>query len=565
MTADDVGTVATKKRKSAAKRRRKRCVAPKRRARAKPRAKRSALDAYTPGVAVGEAEALAGVSSAAAKRKAAAKKRKRAQACRKPAKKKRKPAVKRVAPIAQPVPPPPAAPSAPVPPLTSPLAIYSGAFGRREAERLLWRAGFGPSPGHAEALAALGLDGAVRALTRPAGEPTLTGAEPTDGEGPLFPEDAWGHDHLWFLDRMVRTDQQLIERMTLIWHDWFATSGDAVDQRLMIGQNHTFRRNALGSFHTLVREITADPAMILWLNQNENSRWNPNENYARELQELFTLGADRGAYSEDDVRELARALTGWTSSWSAELGSHNFRFVANRHDAGVKTVFGRGGNWNWEDACRLCLENPLHPSFLVEKLWSYFIPEPPSAGDREALEQAYTSSGYQVRPLVEAILLHPRLHEGPRMVKPPVVALAGWLRALRRPIDTGAWNWLCEGAAQRLFHPPNVAGWDDDRWLDTSTLRGRWEMASYAVADRELQGPSLNEYDETETPEQAVRAARDFWGDPPLTPESVAALTAFATAAVAGPLAVWQRRTYRGLRQNALRVLVATCPDMQTS
>jgi len=445
------------------------------------------------------------------------------------------------------------------------LPVYRGPFRRAQAERLLWRAGFGPSPGHAEALAALGLDGAVRALTRPAGAPELTGAAPTDGEGPLYPEDAWGHDHLWFLDRMVRTDQPLIERMTLVWHDWFATSGDAVDQRLMIGQNETFRRNALGSFHTMAREITADPAMILWLNQNENSRWNPNENYARELQELFTLGADRGAYSEDDVRELARALTGWTSSWSAELGSHDFRFAANRHDAGVKTVFGRSGNWDWEDACRLCLENPHHPSFLVEKLWSYFIPVPPSAGDRQALEQAYVASGYEIRPLVEAILLHPQLHSGPRMVKPPVVALAGMLRALRRPIDTGAWNWLCENAAQRLFHPPNVAGWDDERWLDTSTLRGRWELAGYAVGDRELQGPALDQYDETETPALAVSKARDFWGDPPLTAETVATLESFAAACVAGPLAGWQRRTYRGLRQNALRVLIASCPDMQTS
>jgi hypothetical protein len=560
--------VATKKRKSAAKRRRRQCAAPKR-AKRRARAKRSALDSYSPRATTGPAEAAApsaaaaAMGSPAARRRAAAKRRKAAAKC-KPVKRRKRKAARRKAPVAQPVPPPPA-PAAPGP-LSSPIAIYSGAFGRREAERLLWRAGFGPSPGHAEALAALGLHGAVRALTRPSGPPTLTGAAPHEGDGGgLFPEDAWGHDHLWFLDRMVRTDQPLIERMTLIWHDWFATSGDAVDQRLMIGQNETFRRNALGSFHTMVREITADPAMILWLNQSENSRWNPNENYARELQELFTLGADRGAYTEDDVRELARALTGWTYSWTAELGSHNFRFVANRHDPGVKTVYGRSGNWGWEDACRLCLENPLHPSFLVEKLWSYFIPQPPSASDRQALEQAYVTSGYQVRPLVEAILLHPELHAGPRMVKPPVVALAGSLRALRRPIDTGAWGWLCEGAGQRLFRPPNVAGWDDDRWLDTSTLRGRWEIVAYAVGDRELAGPALDQYDETETPERAVRVARDFWGDPPLTDATVAALTTFATDCLPASMSAWQRKTYRGLRQNALRVLVATCPDMQTS
>jgi hypothetical protein len=535
--------VAAKKRRSTAKRRSKRraCTTPKRRA----KARRSALDSYTPS------------ADAAAKRKL---KRKHCRK-RRPKKRRRPP---RPAPVPQPVPPAPK-PAAPGP-LSSPIAIYSGSFGVRQAERLLWRAGFGPSPGHAQSLAALGLHGAVRALTRPVGPATLTGAAPHDSDGsPLFPEDAWGHDQLWFLDRMVRTNQPLIERMTLIWHDWFATSGAGVEQRLMVGQNHTFRANALGSFHTMVRAMTADPAMILWLNQNENSRWNPNENYARELMELFTLGADRGAYSEDDVRELARSLTGWDNDWSAELGSHNFRFVPNRHDAGTKVVFGKSGKWNWEDACRMCVEHPLHPSFLVEKLWSYFIPTAPTESDRQKLEQAYVSGGYQVRPLVEAILLCPQLHAGPRMVKPPVVQLAGMLRALRRPIDTSAWTWLAESTGQRLFYPPNVAGWDDDRWLDTSTLRARWDMTGYAVGDRELQGTAMDEYDETEAPDQAVRKARDFWGDPPLTVETVAALTAFATTCLPASMSSWQRHGYRAIRQNALRVLIATCPDMQTS
>ena len=133
--------------------------------------------------------------------------------------------------------------------------------------------------------------------------------------------------------------------------------------------------------------------MILWLNLNENSRWSPNENYARELMELFTLGADRGAYTEQDVRELARALTGWRNDWSSELGSHNFRYDPARHDDGAKTVFGRTGNFGWEDACRMCVRHAKHPSFFVDKLWRYFIATPPSASDREKLEQAYVSGG----------------------------------------------------------------------------------------------------------------------------------------------------------------------------
>ncbi len=191
--------------------------------------------------------------------------------------------------------------------------MWSGPFGVREAERLLWRAGFGPSPGHAQALADLGLHRAVAALTRPDGDEGFTGAEPTDADGgPIYPLDAFGHDHLWFLDRMVRTNQPLAQRMTLIWHDWFATSDAGVGQQsLLVRQNELFRRHWLGSFDQLIRDVTIDPAMILWLDANENRRDHPNENYARELMELFTLGPDRGAYTEQDVRELARALTGW--------------------------------------------------------------------------------------------------------------------------------------------------------------------------------------------------------------------------------------------------------------
>ncbi len=151
--------------------------------------------------------------------------------------------------------------------------VYRGRFGVREAERLLWRAGFGPRRGDARALAELGLDGAVRSLTHP-GRERLVGKPPRDDKGrPLAPRDAWGHDHLWWLDRMVRTSRPLVERMTLVWHDWFATSNSGVgSQRLMLDQNGLFRRYALGDFRALVREVTADPAMLLWLSGADNAQ-----------------------------------------------------------------------------------------------------------------------------------------------------------------------------------------------------------------------------------------------------------------------------------------------------
>jgi hypothetical protein len=151
------------------------------------------------------------------------------------------------------------------------------------------------------------------------------------------------------------------------------------------------------------------------------------------------------------------------------------------------------------------------------------------------------------------------------MVKPPVVLLAGLLRAARRAVDTEAWAWLCENAGQRLFHPPDVSGWDDTRWLDTSTLRGRWDLIGYVLNGRQLANGAIDGYDIAETPEQGVLIARAAWSDPYLTPETIAVLTGFAAAAVAGTLATWQQRQYRGLRQNALRHLIPFSPDYQTS
>ena len=275
-----------------------------------------------------------------------------------------------------------------------PPGAYQGAFGHAQAVRLLQRAGFGPVPGQADQLASLGL-----ARRGPVADPAQRLAPSSadrrrvdDDGNPLAPADAWGHDHLWWLDRMVRTDQPLVERMALILHDWFATSNANVSKaQQMIDQSNLFRSRCFGSFLDLFQAVTIDPAMLQWLNGNENYKWAPNENYGREMMELFSLGADRGAYSEDDIREQARALTGWRNDWSGEEGAHNFRFDPKRHDTGNKTVFGRTGNWGWEDACRLCVEHPLHPSFFVDKLWSYFVPTPPSASMRDALDRRPTS------------------------------------------------------------------------------------------------------------------------------------------------------------------------------
>ncbi len=461
---------------------------------------------------------------------------------------------------AAPVPPPPPAPFLST--IRSPIAVYTGTFGPRQAERLLWRAGFGPRPGQASQLAALGLEKAVLELTRPSGAAPMDGPAPTDEGQPLAPYDHYGHDLLFWLDRMVRSRHQLVERLSLVFHDWFATSNDAVgSSRLMLDQTNLFRANGLGNFKTMVNQVTQNPAMILFLDLASNRKGAPNENYARELMELFTLGADRGAYNEDDVRELARSLTGWDHDWSQELGVHNFHWdEADRWDPTVKTVFGKAGRWTWADAARMVVEHPKHPSFFVAKLWSYFIPTPPDADTAATLEALYTGSGNEIRPVLEAILCSPLLYDGPRMVKPPTVLVAGMLRARKRGITDNTWSWIMTGTGQRLYYPPDVAGWDDKRWLDTNTTLGRWEAVSYAIDDDTVD-PNWGSAYAAETPEAAVARARTFWGDPDLTASGIKALQDFARSAIPSDGMTWQHAQ----RQNALRQLIAASPDYQTS
>lgn len=445
--------------------------------------------------------------------------------------------------------------------------VHTGAFGRAEAERLLWRAGFGPRPGEADELAGLGLRGAVDRLLHPPSQ-GLTGPGPTNGKGGgIYPEHVWGHDHLWWLDRMVRADAPLIERMTLIWHDWFATSRAGVPgARLMLDQNQLLREHCMGTFRELTIRVTKDPAMLVWLSGASSTAQAPNENYARELMELFTLGTQAG-YSERDVREQARALTGWTTTWRKGTGPTNFRFDRRLHDRGRKRVFRRTGTYDWRDAVQLCIDHGAHPGYVVRKLWSYFIPTAPSRADERALARLYRDTGTEIRPVLEAILLHPALHAGPRMVKPPVVHAAGMLRALGRGVDSESWVWLNQSSGQQLFIPPNVAGWDDQRWLDTATWRGRWKAVSHASAPWEVKSDAeyLALAGPDETPAAAVDRALAFWGAPAITEATRGQLLAFAADCDRLADKPWKRRQFPRVRQHALRQLIASSPDYQTS
>ncbi len=451
------------------------------------------------------------------------------------------------------------------------LDVYDGPFGVTQAQRLLFRAGFGPKPGQAEALAALGLKGAVDKLLNP-GTAVLDGPAPSGSYlvgGQFAPLDKWGHTHLEWTDRMVRSTDSLTERMTLVLHDWFGVSESAVERKLTYDHIALLRGNWRGSFRQLLQKVTVDPGMLVFLNGAWSTKKAPNENYARELMELYALGADRGAYTEADVREMARAFTGWRYDWSEEFRYYNFRFDGSGYDGGVKTFFAgtphqKIGALTAADAVNAVVDHPLHSSFVVLKLWSYFVPTQPSAGTQAALEALYRSSGERLDKLVEAILLHPDLYRGASMTKPPAVYMAGLLRARKLGIENDGWIWRTQVAGQMLGQPPSVAGWNDRAWMNTSTFSARWGAVTALTNAKPVVAADYK--GKTETAAEAIAAALTFWGNPAISQAHYDLLLTVANKPwVKNVAPYYNAENFNCNRQNVLRQLVASAPDFHVS
>ncbi|HEU4656911.1 MAG TPA: DUF1800 domain-containing protein [Capillimicrobium sp.] len=431
--------------------------------------------------------------------------------------------------------------------------------------RVFWRGGFGATPQEARELAAAGRDATLRLLLDGAagpGEPELAGPEPTVDDGrPIDPVNEWAHDVLWWLDRMVRTRRPLVEKLTLFWHDHFATADQ--DTPLMLAQNRLLRRHALGSFPRLVDGVMRDPAMQLFLSLADSSKDAPNENFARELVELFTLGGE--GYTERDVREIARALTGWRADWGDD-GLRGIRWDPSAHDRGRKVIFGRRGRFGPREVVRLVTEHPRHAPFLVGKLWSFFVTEPLDAPTRAALVKAYVGSRRQIRPVVERILAHPALYaslDAPQMVKAPIVHVAGVLRTTGTPITTDAYGWLLDQMGQFPFHPPSVAGWDwGAAWLSTNAMRARVTFANMLLAwgDAPLAMPD-GTADVAWTPEQHLDAALEAMGRPWISAGTRTVLLETAAGYQDNPAR--PRRDRADMLQRLLRHLLISGPDAQ--
>jgi uncharacterized protein (DUF1800 family) len=275
---------------------------------------------------------------------------------------------------------------------------------------------------------------------------------------------------------MLYTPHPTREKLTLFWHNHFATSNSKVNNAgYMLGQYRLMHRHALGSFRTLLQEMSRDPAMMVWLDTGLSKKGMPNENYARELMELFSLGI--GHYTEKDIREAARAFTGW------ELKGDTPVFDTRQHDAGEKTFLGRTGNWKGEDIVRICLEQPACAPFVVGKLWRFLVSETtaPTPELIAPLVEQFRKSGYDFGALVKTVL-RSNLFFSPlayrARVKPPVDFALGIVRGLEGRIGTTALAQALAGLGQDVFYPPSVKGWDGGpAWLNGQTLLFRQNLA----------------------------------------------------------------------------------------
>ena len=291
----------------------------------------------------------------------------------------------------------------------------------------------------------------------------------------------------WWLRRMIAVQQPIHEKLTLLWHNHFATSAEKVRVAAhMAAQNQKLRSLSLGDFHKLAYAMLTDAAMMRWLDAQTNTAKAPNENLAREFMELFTLGHGDG-YTEDDVREGARALTGWVIRPGGEP-----TMVPKRHDRTAKTIFGVTRNFDAEGFCGLVLAQPKSPQYVAGRLWQQLASDtPPSPQGLDRLVTAY-GPGRNLGALTRAILTDDEF-VGSRaaIVNTPVEWLTGVIRTLRVSVDTPARLKMADAAlkslGQRPFYPPDVGGWPHGRvWMSTASADVRMRAASQMARNGDL-------------------------------------------------------------------------------
>lgn len=278
--------------------------------------------------------------------------------------------------------------------------------------------------------------------------------------------------NLKFLNQMVHSEDQLREKMAFFWHGHFATR--VVNSRFNLQLLNTIREKSLGNFGDLLKAVSQSPAMLQFLNNQQNKKGHPNENFAREVMELFTLG--RGNYTEKDVQEGARAFTGWSF-----LPDGSFFERPRQHDFGPKTFLGKTGNFDGNDALNIILEQKGTAKFIVTKIYKFFVNEKINTGIIEHLSDQFYDSKYDIKKLMTEIFTSKWFYNEENIgtkIKSPIELMAGIMRTLpmelEKPENLIVYQKLL---GQMLLYPPNVAGWPSgNSWIDSSTLMLRLQI-----------------------------------------------------------------------------------------
>ena len=275
--------------------------------------------------------------------------------------------------------------------------------------------------------------------------------------------------NLAWLDQMVQTDAQLREKMAFFWHGHFASRN--INIFYQQGLLDIIRQNALGSFRDLLHEVSKSAAMLNFLNANQNRKDHPNENFAREVMELFTMG--RGNYTENDVKEAARAFTGWGANLKGE-----FVFRRFQHDDGNKTVLGKTGSFDGDDVLDILLEQKQTARFITQKIYRFFVNDTIDKEKTEWLANRFYHSDYNISQLMEDIFTSDWFYQDKNIgahIKSPIELIAGIRRILPMQLENAESQLLLQRVlGQVLFYPPNVAGWPGGKsWIDSSTLMMR--------------------------------------------------------------------------------------------
>ncbi|GJQ29957.1 MAG: hypothetical protein HBSAPP03_18410 [Phycisphaerae bacterium] len=496
-------------------------------------------------------------------------------------------------------------------------AIRRQDFKYEQARHLLWRAGFGGTEAQIRYLADLGPEKAVdlllnyksadqpwpkedafdKDIMRP---PTAEEREMVRRAQRSQDEEALARVRLerqrreqqdrrqiaevqkWWLARMIETANPLEEKMTLFWHGLLATNYRTIENSYhMFLQNQMFRKHAVGSYADLLRALIRDPAMIAYLDNNDSRKNRPNENLARELMELFSLGV--GNYTERDIKEGARALTGYT------FEDDTFVFQRQNHDTGGKTILGQQGNWDGDDFVRIILAQPACPRYITRRLYHYFVADVPSeerGGDQSlepaqrsvlrALAGTFSQANYEVKPVLRRLFLSEHFYE-PRFmndqIKSPAQLVVGACRSLNTPTrDLSILNDALDLMGQRLLHPPSVKGWEGGRaWMNTSTFYVRQNILAFLIAGKRPQGYDASAQTQ---PFDAMALLAPFGADSPEgrgDPQAVATALLRLALGWAPSQGVETLRTHLAARKNVvnsstvseLLLLITAMPEYQ--